>query len=59
MGNDEIRDRVFEMAHMPEENEVIKVEIDGYKMIVTRDNVLIKIEGTWVSLTTLIDASKK
>lgn len=56
MTNNELRDRIYEHAGTLEKDEVLKVNIDGYKMIVTRDNILIKLEDTWIPLKALLRA---
>lgn len=50
----ELRDRIYECAGTLEADEVLKVNIDGYKMIVTHDNILIKLEDTWIPLNALL-----
>ena len=51
----ELRDRIYECAETLEADEVLKVNIDGYKMIVTHDNILVRLENEWVSLTRILD----
>lgn len=53
MIEDELRDKIYEHAGTLTEDEVLKVDIDGYKMIVTHDN-LIKLEDTWIPLNALL-----
>lgn len=54
MTEDELRDKIYEHAGTLTEDEVLKVEIDGYKMIVIHDNILIKLEDTWIPLNALL-----
>ena len=51
----ELRDRIYECAETLEADEVLKVNIDGYKMIVTRDNILVRLENEWIPVTRILD----
>lgn len=54
MTEDELRDRIYEHAGTLTADEVLKVNIDGYRMIVTSDSILIKLEDTWIPLKALL-----
>lgn len=56
---DKIRDLIFEAASTLEEDEVVGLELGNHKLIVTKDNVLVKIGGTWVSLEEILDEIAK
>lgn len=51
----ELRDRIYECAGTLEADEVLKVNIDGYKMIVTHDNILVRLENEWIPVTRILD----
>lgn len=55
MTNDELRDRIYEHAGTLEADEVLKVNIDGYRMIVTRDNILVRLGNEWIPVTRILD----
>ena len=56
MTEDELRDRIYEYAGTLEADEVLKVNIDGYKCILTNDSILVRLGEEWMSLARILDA---
>lgn len=56
MDYNEIRDKIFDAARNLEDEEVIKTVISGFNVIVTRDNVLIKVGDEWMFMSHLLHA---
>lgn len=53
MDYNEIRDKIFDAARNLEDEEVIKTVVSGFNVIVTKDNVLIKVGDEWMFLSHL------
>ena len=56
MTDDELRDRIYEHAGTLEADDVLKVNIDGYKCIVTNGSILVRLGEEWISLARILDA---